>query len=64
VPLGLIRLDYARREVVVRDFICLSGDEPHDMARINACYAGVGARHPDKAAPVALIGGHHKNPQP
>jgi 1-acyl-sn-glycerol-3-phosphate acyltransferase len=64
VPLGLIRLDYARREVVVRDFIQLSGDETHDMARIHACYAGVAARYPEKAAPVTLLGGHSKHPQP
>jgi 1-acyl-sn-glycerol-3-phosphate acyltransferase len=55
VPLGLIRLDYGRREVVVRDFILLTGDESHDMARIAAVLDGAQGRVPANAAPVRLL---------
>lgn len=54
VALGLIRLDYARREVSVVDFIRLAGDETADMARIAAIYDGVRGLRPDQAAPVRL----------
>ncbi len=55
VPLGLIRLDYGRREVVVLDFIRLSGDEVHDMARIAAALGGATGRVPGNAAPLKLL---------
>ena len=41
VPLCLVKLDYARREVSVKDFLLLSGNEVQDMARIAAVYDGV-----------------------
>ncbi len=40
VPLGLVFIDYARREVGVDIYLDLSGDEPADLARIRAAYAG------------------------
>ena len=55
VPLGLIALDYARREVRVLDFIQLSGDEPSDFARMAAVLAGVRGRHPEATAPFQLL---------
>jgi 1-acyl-sn-glycerol-3-phosphate acyltransferase len=52
VPLGIAWLDYGRREVVVEQFIELSGDRDRDIATIAGCYEGVrGCRH-EKAAPI------------
>lgn len=55
VPLGLVRLDYGRREVNVRHFIRLSGDEVLDFTRIAQVYAGVRGHAPNNASPVRLL---------
>jgi 1-acyl-sn-glycerol-3-phosphate acyltransferase len=55
VPLGLVSLDYARREVRATEFIRLTGDEAADMARIAAAYEGVRGRNPGNAAPLVLL---------
>lgn len=54
VPLGLVRLDYAQREVRVMDFVTLTGDSAHDMAQIRQAYAGVVAYRPAWMAPIDL----------
>ncbi len=55
VPLGLAALDYARKRLVIRDFVRLTGNEPADMARIAAALSNCrGLRH-DSAAPVTLL---------
>jgi 1-acyl-sn-glycerol-3-phosphate acyltransferase len=55
VPLGLIKLDFALKEVSVLDFIELTGDEAADMARIANVFQGVQGRVPGNAAPVRLL---------
>ena len=55
VPLGLVKVNYARREVTVRDFLCLSGDEVADFARIAAGMAGAVGCRPGNAAPIRLL---------
>ncbi len=55
VPLGLVRLDYGRCEVLVQDFICLSGNETEDFKRIACSYVGVRACIPENAAPIRLL---------
>ena len=55
VPLGLVRLDYGRCEVVAQDFILLSGNETDDFKRIASTYEGVKARIPENAAPIRLL---------
>ncbi len=55
VPLGLARLDYARCEVVVLDFVTLSGDPVADMARIAVIYEGVKGFIPQNAASIRLL---------
>lgn len=55
VPLGLARLDYARCEVVVLDFVTLSGDPVADMARIAVIYEGVKGLIPQNAASIRLL---------
>ncbi len=52
VPLGLVRLDYGRCEVLAQDFILLSGDETEDFKRIACAYDGVRACIPENAAPI------------
>lgn len=55
LPLGLVRLDYAAREVCVVDFMFLSGNEREDFKYIAAVYAAVEGRHPHNAAPICLL---------
>lgn len=55
VPLGLIKLDYAQRCISVVDFIAVTGDESHDIARIAHIYHGVQGLVPANAAPVLLL---------
>lgn len=52
VPLGLLRIDYGRREVALDTFIELSGDLERDYARLNEVYAGVQGFHPQQASPI------------
>ena len=52
VPLGLVRLDFGRREVTVQDFIRVCGDKELDFARMAAVFEGVQGQHPALAAPV------------
>ena len=57
VPLGLVRLDYARREISVVDFIRVSGDRPGDMARIAQAFGDAKGLHPAQASPLRLLDG-------
>lgn len=54
VPVGLVRLDYAQREVRVMDFVTLCGDKECDMAQIRRAYDGVVAYRPEWMAPILL----------
>jgi len=55
VPLGLVRLDYARREVVATQFIRLSGERVPDMARIARYFEGVQGLRAAQATPIVLL---------
>lgn len=55
VPLGLVKVNYAQREVTVLDFLQLSGDEATDFARIAAGLAGAVGCRPANAAPIRLL---------
>ena len=55
VPLGLASLDFARREVVLRDFVRLCGDPQADLADIAARLGHHRGRRPDWAAPIRLL---------
>jgi 1-acyl-sn-glycerol-3-phosphate acyltransferase len=55
VPLGLVRLDYRKREVAVTDFLQLTGDETADFKRIARTYEGVVGCIPGNAAPIQLM---------
>ena len=55
MPVGLVRLDYGQRKVVVRDFIKLSGDPAIDFFRIAQAYDGVEGRVPGNASPIRLL---------
>ena len=54
VPVGLVFLDYRKREVGVEHFIMLSGDKEADMAEIRQQLAHRTGRHPERAAPIRL----------
>jgi 1-acyl-sn-glycerol-3-phosphate acyltransferase len=55
VPLGLVRLDYARRLVDISYFMRLSGEPQQDMQRIASHYQGVVGKVPANASPVVLL---------
>ncbi len=55
VPLCLVKLDYARREISVKDFMALSSNEAHDMAHIATVYQGVRGLVPAHMAPIQLL---------
>ncbi|MEO6017178.1 MAG: 1-acyl-sn-glycerol-3-phosphate acyltransferase [Polaromonas sp.] len=55
VPVGLARLDYGQKRLVLREFVRLSGDEAADMARIARAFEGCLGRHPGTASPVRLM---------
>lgn len=55
VPLGLVKVNYPRREVTVADFLRLSGDESADFARIAAGLADAVGCRPGNAAPIRLL---------
>ena len=55
VPVGLVRFDYRKREVTVRDFMYLGRDEAQDFRRIAAVYDGVCGYIPANAAPILLL---------
>ncbi|WP_341903793.1 1-acyl-sn-glycerol-3-phosphate acyltransferase [Polaromonas sp. YR568] len=54
VPVGLAGLDYARKKLVLRHFVQLTGDEPADMTRIADALGDCQGLRPNKAAPVRL----------
>jgi 1-acyl-sn-glycerol-3-phosphate acyltransferase len=68
VPLGIVFIDYARREVGVLGYFELSGDVRADMDRIRSFYAGRQAREPALAGPAVLaeemepVGGERGTP--
>ena len=55
VPVGLAGLDYARKRLVFREFLRLSGDEDRDLARMAASLQGFHGFRASAAAPVRLI---------
>ncbi len=55
VPLALVKVNYAAREVTVRSFLRLSGDEAADFARIAAGLEGAVGCRPESAAPIRLL---------
>lgn len=55
VPLGLVRLDYGRKQVHVDSFWRLSGQVPDDFAALAQHFDGVQACRPEQAAPVQPI---------
>jgi 1-acyl-sn-glycerol-3-phosphate acyltransferase len=54
VPLALVYFDYPQREIGVKDFLMVSGDTTHDMARIAAVLGAHIGRNPAQAAPIRL----------
>ena len=55
VPVGLVRLDYGLRRVVIEEFINLSGDHVADFSRMAQAYEGVTGRIPANASPIRLL---------
>ena len=58
VPLVLIYIDYARKELGVVDIVRLTGDQDVDMAAIAAGFKDRRALHPQDAAPIKLAPPH------
>ena len=49
VPIGVVAIDWGRREIGVRGTVVPSGDLDADLAAIGALLAGVEGRHPERA---------------
>lgn len=52
VPLGIVRLDWGRRELRFVDFLTLSGDEATDFDRLKALFDGVRGYHAEQGSPI------------
>ena len=52
VPLGIVRLDWGRREVRFVDFLTVCGDESSDYAQLGNLFAGVSGYHAGQASPI------------
>ena len=52
VPVGLAFIDYAARQVGLRSYITLTGDEEVDLGRIRAAYAGKVGKYPANAGEI------------
>jgi 1-acyl-sn-glycerol-3-phosphate acyltransferase len=58
VPLMLVYIDYATKELGLVDFLELTGDQDADMAAIAAIYKERQGFHPEHAAPIKLAPPH------
>ena len=63
VPLALVRLDYARREVCIDQFIRLSGDTDRDYPRIRQAFEDVRGYHAHQAAPIEPLSNSSSTPR-
>ncbi|MCX7176322.1 MAG: lysophospholipid acyltransferase family protein [Proteobacteria bacterium] len=54
VPLACAFIDYAHREVGIRDYLALSGDESADLKQISGVYAGRRGRYPAQEGRIAF----------
>lgn len=52
VPIGIVRLDWGRRELRFVDFLTLSGDEKTDFERLAALFEGVRGYHAEQGSPI------------
>ena len=52
VPVGLMHIDWGQRQIVLCDFIALTGDLSHDYALLARAYHGVQGRRPALASPI------------
>lgn len=52
IPIGLVQLDYAKKQVIFTDYLDLTGNLATDTDRIRAVFAGCTAAKPGNAAPI------------
>jgi len=52
VPIGIVRLDWGRRELRFVDFMTLSGNEAADYARLQTLFEGVRGYHAQQGSPI------------
>lgn len=52
VPLGIVRLDWGRRELRFVDFMTLTGDETADYARLCELFKDVSGYHAEQGSPI------------
>jgi 1-acyl-sn-glycerol-3-phosphate acyltransferase len=55
VPLLVVTLDYSRKQVMVNQFVQLTGDEEQDMAQVAKICAPVRGLKPANMSPVVLL---------
>lgn len=54
VPLGCAFIDYAHREVGIRDYLTLSGDESADLKKMAGIYAGRHGKYPQQEGSMSF----------
>ena len=52
VPVGIVRLDWGRREVRFVDFLNLCGDEATDYSRLASLFDGARGYHAEQGSPI------------
>jgi 1-acyl-sn-glycerol-3-phosphate acyltransferase len=52
VPIGIVRLDWGRRELRFVDFLMPTGDETADFAQLARLFEGVSGYHPAQGSPI------------
>ena len=52
VPIGIVRLDWGRRELRFVEFLTLSGDPRADFERLAALFEGVRGYHAEQGSPI------------
>lgn len=52
VPVGIVRLDWGRRELRFVDFLTLTGDEAADFVRLAELFEGVRGYHAEQGSPI------------
>ena len=55
VPLGLVQLDFARRQICATQFLQLTGDADSDFRRLAEAFEGVQGKTPSSASPVLML---------
>ena len=52
VPIQLAYIDYAKKEMGITGIVYPTGDERADLAKVQAFYKNISAKHPEKFSKI------------